>query len=243
MCDNPPNGSAAGSAHGTSSAHGGGAAFFGPTGRMIGRNVATHEVATSWARLRTVDEMLTHPAAEQFRQSIAVAPVLTGGLLTFRGRSLPPSPAPTWERMGPPSTPSSENRYSLRNAAPLYSCLTERGVARELTAQQGELVFVQRFLIPTDSARLLDLSQAEDGEFLNDVLFFAEIASNDVRSHASLLYTQILAELASEANFDGLIVRGVRGDDAVRYCNVVIFAPSAVWRTWCDQRWIPIPIT
>jgi len=221
---------------------GAGAAVFVPTGRTIGKNPKNYELAQAWARLRTHPELFAHSASDVFRSSIAAVRPVMGPLEAFRGRSLPSVPAPTWRQMGPPPAPSSANRYSCRGSAPLYLCVTEMGVKREVRQQPGERLYLQRFVIPCDALRLADLRFLEDGDFLNDVFFFAEIAASDADAHAGLIFTQVLAELVADTNFDGILVPGIRSNDLTHYANIVVFSPRD-WRDWCDKAWTPEIIT
>jgi hypothetical protein len=137
--------------------------------------------------------------------------------------------------MGPPS-PSrpNENRYGLAGKSVLYLCTSEEGVRREVNMSGGKSLYLQRFIIP-GTVNLGDFRDLDEVDFLNDAFMFAEMANRDPVSHATMLFTQVLASLVSE-RFDGMIVPGVMGDVSTRYCNIVIFE-SAAWRMWLDPRW------
>jgi hypothetical protein len=71
---------------------------------------------------------------------------------------------------------------------------------------------VQRSSVPA-SVNLVDLRGLDEGDFLNDAFMLAEMAHKGPDTHASTLFTQVLAGLVSE-RFDGMVVPGVKGDAA-----------------------------
>ena len=89
------------------------------------------------------------------------------------------------------------------------------------------------------NTHLADLGFIGEPDFLNDTLFFAEIASDGLGSaHATFAFSQTVAKIVGE-HFDGMIVPGVRGDSQCRYRNIVIFRPHTHWTSWLDPTWEP----
>jgi hypothetical protein len=86
--------------------------------------------------------------------------------------------------------------------------------------QDGPL-YIQRYCIPPDHLRLADFVQLEERSFLNAVFKFCEGANLPMRAdpttlyayHKSYLFSQTIARLVREAGFDGMIVRGVHGEN------------------------------
>lgn len=49
------------------------------------------------------------------------------------------------------------------------------------------------------------------------------------------IFSQVLAEITQEAEYDGMIVPGVRGNRDLQYRNVVVFNPLDKWPAWSCQ--------
>lgn len=75
---------------------------------------------------------------------------------------------------------------------------------REKEAEAGTVIWIQRFLVPATSVRIADLRSLNDGNYLNDVFFFTEIASEAPGAHATMLFTQVVAALIGNSGFEGL---------------------------------------
>lgn len=211
-------------------------ARFEPTGRLAGRNPENHTRVRHWSRWRTRNELLADATAQEFRERLDSAAYVDTDLLCYRGRSSNSPLAPL--DMGPPPRfewPSA-SRYALRDRSVLYMCLSEDGVRREVDTMAGEVVYVQRFLVPR-TVRLADFRNLDEGDLLNDAFWFAEIAQVEPALHSNMEFTQVLAELVS-VQFDGMVVPGVRGEKGSLYANVVIFA-SGLWPTWLDPKSTP----
>ena len=70
-----------------------------------GRSIPTgpdYELAQQWAALASVDELLSHIAANRFRTDLACTPTVTGtDLICVRGRAANRG-ITNWQNMGPP---------------------------------------------------------------------------------------------------------------------------------------------
>ena len=78
------------------------------------------------------------------------------------------------------------------------------------------------------------MSTALSDPFVNSVFWFAE-GAGELGSNVSLSFSQIVSELVAH-RIDGMVVPGVRGDDRVKYRNVIVFNPHPKWPEWLEQR-------
>lgn len=139
--------------------------------------------------------------------------------------------------MGPPD-PSrrriNADRYNRDGESVLYLSENDGGVVRECKmgdarADADRELWIQEYLIPASSLRIVDLSIGDEETLINNVMWFAEHAGDD--PNPTKLFSRAIAELAARS-FDGFLVRGTRGDDSFEYRNLVIFRPLGRWESW-----------
>jgi len=96
---------------------------------------------------------------------------------------------------------------------------------------------IQEYDLPLGELRLADFAGDDAPEFFHSVFDLTE--SVGVPGRTALLrdfnFGHIVADLTSKAGFDGMIVRGVRGESNYHYKNVVVFEPADYWKTWSRQ--------
>ncbi len=124
-------------------------------------------------------------------------------------------------RMGPcpkdKFVPSEENRYNFDFVA-FYLAETELGVKRELKPPDGK-VCILKYTINFDELRVADL--ADDGlKLVNELMFHCEQCGEE--NFPSKQFSQSVGKYLSSL-FDGVAVRGVRGDKNYHYKNLVWF--------------------
>ena len=156
-------------------------------------------------------------------------------LVCFRGqRRFPLGHSPQPEDMGPPPTGKAlAGRYNGHGHSLLYLCETEQGVMQEPISGTGPL-WVQRFMLPTDTLEIADLRPGRAEEFVNQVFWFAEHAG-EAPIHCRLEFSQRVASLVAK-KFDGMMIPGVRGDESHRYANIVVLRRISEWSSWLDPE-------
>lgn len=219
-------------------------ALHGNTGRSV-RGDAGYRFATEWAAVETHEELLQHPAAEEFKTFMPDAMCLaeSDDLVFFRGRCVD-GPAPTADQMGPPPLEfaRSEGRYHKPGEAVLYLSDSEDGVRRELANWQSDgAQYLQRFRLPLGALRIADFSSAvvPSDHFVAQVFSKAEECKIAGRGPDSYLFSQTVAALVKEAGFDGMRIPGVRGEPGAHYNNVVVFQPHPKWPDWLEPGSVP----
>lgn len=136
----------------------------GHTGRSIPAG-ADYEFAQEWAALASVDELLSHTAANRFRTDIACTPAVAGtDLVCVRGRPDDPS-ITSWHNMGPPVGSEQRGRYNASGTAALYTCDSVDGVLRELAPKPGTRIFLQEYRFSPSALRLADVSSVRLTEY------------------------------------------------------------------------------
>jgi hypothetical protein len=117
----------------------------------------------------------------------------------------------------------------------LYLCDSIQGVFNELAKNGGGGLILQDYLLPP-SLRLANFADPCVSEFLQGAFDMAENSMVDGRvGRTGYLFSQVLAEITLEAEYDGMIVPGVRGNRDLRYRNVVVFNPLDKWTAWSCQ--------
>src|ERR1700683_1863285 len=108
------------------------------------------------AFLEAQDEMHRHPLWSELRDRLGVAPVASGvAVPCFRFIYFEGDP-PSSKGMGPPNRAQCRGgRYNNAGRPVLYLCDSEFGVRGEVEPQDG-LLYVQRYLLPTNQLRLAD---------------------------------------------------------------------------------------
>lgn len=204
-----------------------------PTGREVAGN-SGHALAEAWARCATLKEIENHPANGHFLEQLKDRPILSVSCLEcFRIRKFGLCEHPTSLDFGPPppTIPAPPGRYGIRQCNVLYLSDSIDGGLREIARQADMHRWYQKFVISTDDFKIVDFSKTAPYDFISQVFWFTELAAEVGGRPASFLFSQTIAELLA-ANFDGIVVPGVRGDKHLRYRNVVIFRPSDTWPKW-----------
>jgi RES domain len=210
---------------------------FGHTGRAVRGNEA-YAFAMKWARLPTREELLGHPACQEFSYLVPlVSPVSGSTLVCFRVRGITGAP-PQSNEMGPPEQDPHGRRYNPPGQPALYLSDSEEGLRRELSVLDVEgIPYVQRYRLPLDRLRIADFSadcsQIPEDHFLVAVFSIAEECKVEGRGPNRYIFSQIVAELVA-AHFDGMRVPGVRGNPDAHYNNVVVFRPHRGWQAWLE---------
>jgi hypothetical protein len=99
----------------------------------------------------------------------------------------------------------------------------------------GSDIWFQRFLSP-DHCRLFDASTLAETSLAAGAFWSIESRRDRGADHPKL--GSVIAEIVAES-FDGMLVLGVRGSDATRYHNVVLFRPEGYWRDLVDRAHPP----
>jgi len=219
-------------------------ACHGHTGRKV-RGDEGYGLATEWAKLGTREELLNHPACEEFRRSVPLAERLSDtALVLFRGRDAT-NAQPSAGQMGPPPLGCVPNggRYNRPGEHTLYLSDSEEGVLREFKAWHVEgIPYVMRYRLPLDKLNIADFTRIPDDHFVAAVFSKAEECMLDGRGPDSYVFSQLVAELVVP-HFDGMRVPGVRGTRDTWYSNVVIFRPYPDWPDWLEQGTVPYPLS
>ena len=205
--------------------------IFGPTGRRV-RGDRHHEAVRNWIRCTDDTSLRAHAGCEQFVQELRRVQIIRAPLTCYRGR-------PHAGEMGPPTdAQAGAGRYNRDGVGVLYMSDLEVGVQRELRARPSSgpfgvqrFIWVQRFIITPQARGIADLTMVDPASVIASTCWFAELAAPD--GEPTFAFSQFVAALVSDG-FDGMRVPGVRGTDAVRYTNVVMFSPAERWRDWID---------
>jgi len=116
----------------------------------------------------------------------------------------------------------------------LYLATTPEGVRLEI-AGSGAPVFLQVYRIDFGTLRIADLAATSVTEFLKAAFDQAEMSMYANFGRPDYLFSQLLAELVSDAGYDGMLVPGVRGHHRCRYENLVLFRPDG-WQEWSARE-------
>jgi hypothetical protein len=194
---------------------------YGPTGReSIGDE--EYELFQAWCQ-GDEDQLFSDKYfTKKILPELKMAKLLKGKLNYYRGVlsdvifDIP--------RMGPcpkdKFVPSKENRYNFDFVA-FYLAETELGVMRELKELNPsyEKACILKYTINFDELRIADL--AADGIMLvNELMFHCELCGKE--GYPTKKFSQHIGRYLSSL-FDGVIVRGVRGDKNYHYKNLVWF--------------------
>lgn len=204
-------------------------ARFSGTGRSVQADAIFGEV-DAWSRL--VD-LRSSVVFSRVQEALRLRPTLSEAFLTcFRGRGQPAAVNAPFlnEEMGPPPAHDARrNRYNEDGAPALYLCTTRAAVGRELAGSAK--IWVQQFQVPVGRLRIADLRspEAESDQLLSAVMWCAEMAGAE--GHPTQRFSQFLGSVVAE-HFNGMLVSGVRGDESLRYSNLVIFQVGEAWRGW-----------
>jgi hypothetical protein len=212
---------------------------FANTGRRI-RGTEGYELANKWAQLLNRDDLIKHPAAEEFRSLISEAPRVISSIVCFRVRGITRE-SPTSRQMGPPpiNCKTSGGRYNTPGEHVLYLSDSEDGVIREFKAQRMKgAPYIQRYNLPVDKLCLADLTKIPEDHFVCHVFSKAEECNVEGRGNPGYNFSQIIAEFV-KVNFDGMRVPGVHGEPGQHYSNIIVFRPFPDWCNWLDPEATP----
>lgn len=172
------------------------------------------------------------PLEQQLLQSVRLVASNTFSVPLFRGRFLS-SPPNSPEEFGPPPSASvRRGRYNAAGDPALYLCSSVNGVKRELgTPPPGCTLWIQRFQILAE-LRIADARQLPIDSFAAAVFWLIE--SGRDRSITPPQLGQRVAQIIG-AEYDGLVVPGVRGEPNELYWNAVVFRPENRWRRLVDR--------
>jgi RES domain len=174
-----------------------------------------------------------HPELErQLLQSLGLAAAYTLEAPLFRGRFFS-SPPESFQDFGPPPPDRARRgRYNTEGIPVLYLCSSVSGVVRELgTPLPGCKLWIQRFQI------LPELRMADARELAIDPLaaaVFWLIESGRDHSLSPPRLGERVGQLIG-AEYDGLIVPGVRAEPNELYWNAVFFRPDDRWLQLVDR--------
>ena len=109
----------------------------------------------------------------------------------------------------------------------LYLCDSDQGSVRELQGHGRRTgpIWLQPYRVPVRGLRIANVASLDTNNVVNQAFWHAELGTPYV-------FSQWLAEVI-RPHFDGMIVRGTRGDRLFCYCNVVVFAHER-WQDWLD---------
>ncbi len=205
------------------------------TGRCSGTD-ELDRLAQEW----DAQPLASHKGAHIFRETVNTLPRLNDGLVVgFRGRRKNDHEIIRgWEDMGPPPEGVTEGgRYDAPGSTVLYLCSRKDAVGLE---KPGEgVLYVQEYALPTETLAILDARPSPTGKpgFVDSVFDLAESSCLEGRTgRADFKFSRLVAQLVSEASFDGFKVPGVRGHREFWYSNLVIFRPGKAWQDWSRKE-------
>lgn len=187
-----------------------------------------HGLARAWqASSQTYSDFCAHTAFGRFETEIGSVARVDGTLRCFRGRTDAPE-NPSIDDFGPPPPDKvSEQRYSERGHAALYLSDASDGVVREIGAA-GVRVAIRAFQIPCGEFRIANFADLDEASFLAQVFWLAEHSERRGSAFSRWIGREV------GRHFDGMLVRGVRGEDGAHYRNLIILSPGERWRAWID---------
>ena len=205
-------------------------ATFSPTGRYVTCN-EEYGMVNSWSKMETREGLLIHSISNNFIKSLNDVPLkIVSSEVFYRGRCCEEDQiiASSFQMGPPPKFLAVSNRYASQGEAVLYLSDSENGVKRELEGRPGKM-FIQKFKFNYSDLKVADFSLYDSSSFLNAVMWHCELSGSE--GYSSIVFSQTLAEMIRN-KFDGMLVNGVRGNDKIRYKNLVIFNPTDKWESW-----------
>jgi hypothetical protein len=212
---------------------------FSNTGRRI-RGTEGYKLSTEWARLLDRDDLIKHPAAEEFRSLISNVSHVNSSILCFRVRGVT-GKSPSSCEMGPPPIDCKTigGRYNNPGEHVLYLSDSEDGLIREFKAQKMKgYPYIQRYNLPVDKLCIADFNKIPQDHFVCHVFSKAEECNVKGRGIPGYNFSQIVSEIV-KVNFDGMRVPGVNGKIGQHYSNVIVFRPFPGWCNWLDSGFTP----
>lgn len=192
------------------------------------------EEINKWFNCVDENSFINHCCADFFSEKIRKCGLVENEIECYRGRIFDEEEdlrAISWQDMGPPpKDKATSNRYSANGVPALYLSTTCFGVTCELVHQKQSngFIFIQKYVIKQNCLKIADVVTGSD-----DLVAMA-FAKSELNKNAQEYWrSQVFAEIASSAGFDGILTPGIRGSRAERYNNIVIFDP-ANWINWVD---------
>jgi hypothetical protein len=188
-----------------------------------------------------------HPEAEEFRKALHDVPRVKCTTLSVVRARVSSTPLVSSDMGPPPPAKATDQRYSVAPSPAIYFVEADdidaarAAIDREVLAHVGARRWIQGFSIP-GSLDIADFAAADGGfEYWNAAFALAE------SPHGHSKYSQTVGKLVAGHGFAGMRVRGVRGDEKLRYCNIVMFAPAAgwddaAWHPWLESSSTPVPL-
>lgn len=197
----------------------------------------------NWLFLDSKEKILNAHECEIFIREVEELPLIREPNLSFyRGRKIVSEKKfPKSARdMGPPKNVNEiiGDRYNENGQIVLYCCDSIDGVKRELATREGTL-FVQKYTIPLDTLKIVDLSQTSPELFISQVMLECERAGS--KDCCDTVFSQSISALLMQ-HFDGFITFGVRGDAKFNYRNLIVFNPGDRWKKWILEADQPLII-
>jgi hypothetical protein len=172
----------------------------------------------------------------QLFQAVRTVPSNTFSVPLFRGRFLSRPPNSPEEFGSPPSASVRRGRYNAAGVAALYLCSSVNGVKRELgTPPPSCTLWIQRFQIVPE-LRMADARELPIDSFAAAVFWLIE--SGRDRSLTPPRLSERVGQIIG-AEYDGLVVPGVRGEPNELYWNAVVFRPEDRWRRLVNRSTQP----
>lgn len=187
--------------------------------------------ARDWIERYQADRTCQADLEGRFLSSIAGHSAVPVDGPLWRGRIFEDPPTSSEDFGPPPPCRTPFGRYNEAGNPVLYLADSVQGVELEVPVHDSRERWVQRFRLPPDLL-VLDARSLPEDSFSAGVFWAMESHRTDFPE--GWLGVRI-AELLRE-HFDGLWVPGVRGTDERRYGNLVVFEPSAGWRSWVDRK-------
>lgn len=200
------------------------------TGRTVNADQIFGQI-DSWARM---PEPRCSEYVQRVQDALQVCPAVNlDNIVGYRGRRFSGTTPSRYDFGPPPRNVAPPNRYNSPESPALYLCTTREAVSRELSASAD--VWVQQFDIPLAGIHVADLRSPEgrEDQLLAAMMWFAELAGQD--GYPNQDFSRLVASLVAE-KFDGMLVSGVRGDQSLIYCNLVIFEPGDIWHNWLSSN-------
>lgn len=106
-------------------------------------------------------------------------------------------------------------------------------------AKQGRELYMLRFDIPVAELRIADFT-GFDKDTLEQSIFHHAEGCKFFPGLDDYTFSQVVASIVSP-HFDGMRVRGVRGENGAYYSNFVLFHNFSHWETW-TENYSPYPV-
>jgi len=194
----------------------------------------SEENINKWFDCVDENSFKNHCCADSFLEKIRKCGLVENEIECYRGIWYGPhkyAKGISWQDMGPPLKDDARtNRYSNAMQPALYLSSTLFGVKNELKTREkpSQILFIQKYIIKNSCLKIADVTTEVD-----DLVLMAFDNSELDKDSQKYWKSQVLAEIALNAGFDGILTPGIRGGRTERYNNIVIFDPTN-WINWVD---------